>query len=378
MTTAPGARGPHGAGCYDAVIAGGGPAGAAAAITLAAAGRSVLLADAGTGPPKTGESLVPAARMLLRDLGVDPRLLDRDHRVCHGTVSAWGSSDPRHVHFIDDPHGHGWHLHRPAFDRLLRTRARDCGVRVAEHTTVGHPERDPGGGWRVTATAPGAHRTLRCRWLVDATGRRARLAVRCGAVRHRLDRLVAVHLCLAHDPRDTEHLSLVESAPDGWWYTAPCHPTGRLVTFFTDTDLTPPGLTDPEAFRRRLATTVHTAARAAGRPPRPGHTPLRCAAHTARLEPAVGDGWIAAGDAATAYDPVSSQGVLTALYTGVCAGRAVHAHLDGEPHASARYAAQLQETFDAYLLGHRAVHSWERRWPTSDFWQRRQTAVPSG
>ncbi|MGW2485716.1 tryptophan 7-halogenase [Streptomyces sp. NPDC001606] len=361
---------------YEAVIAGGGPSGAAAAITLAAAGRSVLLADAGTGPPKTGESLVPAARMLLRDLGVDPGTLDRDHRVCQGTVSAWGSSDPQQVHFINDPHGHGWHLDRPAFDRLLRSRALAHGAQVAEHTTVGHPARDPDGGWRVTLTAAGVHRTLHCRWLVDATGRRARVAVRCGALRHRYDRLLAVHLQLADDPRDTEHLSLVESAADGWWYTAPCHPTGRLVTFFTDTDLTPAGLTTPEVFLSRLAATVHTAARAVDRPPRPGHLPLRCAAHTARLDPAVGDGWIAVGDAAAAYDPVSSQGVLTALYTGTCAGRTVHAHLDGEPHALARYTAQLQETFDAYLLGHRAVHSWERRWPTSPFWRRRQVLVP--
>ncbi|MFE4971361.1 NAD(P)/FAD-dependent oxidoreductase [Kitasatospora sp. NPDC056651] len=365
-------RRPHHRDRFDAVIAGGGPAGAAAAITLARAGRSVLLADAHTGPPKTSESLVPAARMLLHDLGIDPRELDRGHRPCHGVLSAWGSPHPQQVHFINDPHGHGWHLDRPAFDHLLRSHALARGALVAERTTVGRPARLPDGDWQVTLTATGARRTVRCRWLIDATGRRARIAVHCGAVRHRYDRLVAVHLRLAPDPRDGENRSLVESAPDGWWYTAPCHPTGRLVAYFTDSDLTPPALTTPEVFLDRLATAPHLAARAKGRPPHPGDVPRRCAAHTARLEPAAGEGWIAVGDAATAYDPVSSQGVLSALYTGKCAAEAVDAHLNGEHDATGRYTAQLHTTFDSYLAGHRAVHSWEERWSTHPFWQRRQ------
>ncbi|MCM2386727.1 FAD-dependent monooxygenase [Streptomyces albipurpureus] len=358
-------------GYYDAVVAGGGPAGAAAAITLARAGRSVLLADAHTGPPKTSESLVPAARLLLNDLGIDSRLLDRDHRPCHGTLSIWGSPYPQQVHFINDPHGHGWHLDRPSFDRLLRTSALACGAQVAEDSTVGRPTREPGGSWEVTVTTRNTRHTVQCRWLIDATGRRARIATLCGAQRRRYDRLVAVHLRLAHDPQDNENRSLIESAPDGWWYTAPCHPTGRLVAYFTDTDLTPPALTTPTAFLDRLATTPHIAARTEGRQARPDDVPRRCAAHTARLEPAAGEGWIAAGDAATAYDPVSSQGILTALYTGKCAGETVDAHLSGTHDATGHYTAQLDETFDSYLLGHRTVHSWEKRWPTHTFWQRR-------
>ncbi|MER5988318.1 tryptophan 7-halogenase [Streptomyces sp. NPDC001787] len=377
MTTAAAAgRRPDHRGHYDAVVAGGGPAGAAAAITLARAGRSVLLADAHTGPPKTSESLVPAARMLLHDLGIDSRALDSDHRPCHGTLSVWGSSHPQQTDFINDPHGRGWHLDRPAFDSMLRSRALAHGARVAEHTTAGRPARLPDGDWQITLTTRETRRTVRCRWLIDATGRRARIAMRCGAVRHRYDRLVAVHLRLAHDPHDSESRSVVEAAPDGWWYTAPCHPTGRLVAYFTDTDLAPPALTTPQVFLDLLTTAPHIATRTRGRPARPGDVPRRCAAHTARLEPAAGEGWIAAGDAAAAYDPVSSQGILTALYTGKCAGEAVDARLAGRHSATGTYTEQLHETFDGYLLGHRTVHSWEDRWATHPFWHRRQHPPP--
>ncbi len=374
--------------CYDAVVAGGGPAGAAAALALVRAGRSVLLADAGSGPPKVGEALLPAARLILHDLGVDHRALDADHRLCHGNLASWGSPQLHPVDFINDPYGHGWHLDRPAFDRLLRASARIQGAEAAEQATVRQPVREPDGGWRVTIQTGGvrgATGTVRCRWLVDTTGRRAGLATQCGAQRHRYDRLVAVHLRLAPDTRDTECASLVESAPDGWWYTAP-HPSGeRQVAYFTDADLAPPTLRTPEAFLSRLATTRHVAQRARGRPPLSGTAPRRTAAHTARLEPAAGEGWIAAGDAATAFDPLSSQGVLTALYTGMSVGEAVDARLrDGHGDQNAPdakdaldvYEARLRETFGAYLHSHRGIHALEDRWADRSFWRRRQYTPP--
>ncbi|GAA3016183.1 NAD(P)/FAD-dependent oxidoreductase [Kitasatospora sp. NPDC127116] len=361
---------------YDAVVAGGGPAGAAAALTLARAGRTVLLADAGGGPPKTGESLVPVAQLILQDLGVDIRSLDADHRQCHATLSAWGSPHLHRTDFLTDPYGHGWHLDRPVFDRLLRTHAEANGVKVSERTTVSHPVPQPDSGWQVTLRADGTEHSVRCRWLVDATGRRASLAARCGARRRRYDRLVAVHLRLAHDASDIEEASLVESVPDGWWYTAPHSPAHRLVTYFTDTDLSPPGLRATRTFLDRLAATRHTAERARGRQALAGAAPRRCAAHTARLEPLAGEGWIAAGDAAIALDPLSSQGVLTALYSGLRAGQAVEALLCGEADALDTYTAQLGETFEAYAYGHREIHVHEDRWSDRPFWQRRRSALP--
>ncbi|MFD5297946.1 FAD-dependent monooxygenase [Streptomyces mutabilis] len=360
-------------GCYDVVVAGGGPAGAAAAITLARAGRSVLLADAGAGPPKTGESLVPAARLLLGDLGIDVRVLDADHRLCHANLSAWGSGRLHRLSFLDDPHGHGWHLHRPAFDRLLRRRARDQGAHVVENVTVTHPTAHPAGGWEVATRTGAATGTARCRWLIDATGRRAALAARYGARRVTYDRLIAVHLRLTPGETDAEEASLVEAVPDGWWHTAPHNPAHRLLTYFTDSDLVPAAPVAPRTLLDLLAATRHTAMRAQDRPPLPGAVPRRCAASTTRLHPVAGDHWIAAGDAAVTYDPLSSQGLLTALYSGLSAGRAVDAHLRGDPDALTSYATGLRDTFRAYAHAHREIHRSETRWPDHTFWQRRHT-----
>ncbi|MFE1172381.1 FAD-dependent oxidoreductase [Streptomyces sp. NPDC058773] len=360
---------------YDVVVAGGGPAGCAAALTLVRTGRTVLLADAGTGPPKTGEALVATARLLLADLGVAEPVLGSGHLPCHGNLSAWGSPELHAVDFLHDPYGHGWHLDRPLFDRRLRAAARAAGAEVAEHTAVRSPSRQPDGTWRLALrdrTDGAGDRTVRCRWVVDATGRGAAIAVRHGARRHTGDRLTALHLTLDPAPKaPADGRSLVESDRDGWWYTALLPSRHRLVAYFTDPDLPVATARGAERFRQRLLATRHISRRTrphgidALRPPR------RAPAHSAHLDRVHGDGWTAAGDAAAAFDPLSSQGILTALYTGLSAGQAVDAALRGDRTAQTDYAAKVGTARTAYQQGHRAVHAQEARWPDRPFWARR-------
>ncbi|WP_274918400.1 NAD(P)/FAD-dependent oxidoreductase [Streptomyces sp. WZ-12] len=359
---------------YDVLIAGGGPAGCAAALTLARAGRRVLLADAGTGPPKVGEALVSVARLLLTDLGVDRTVLDTGHLPCHGNLSAWGSSQLHAVDALRDPYGHGWHLDRALFDRRLRKAARTAGAEVVERTAVRRPARQPDGTWRVPLcdrAGRGAERTVHCRWLIDATGRGAALAVHAGARRLTADRLTALHLLLDPAPdATTDGRLLVESDQDGWWYTAPLPSRQRLVAYFTDPDLPLAAAGGAEGFHDRLLATRHISRRT--RPhARPPHPPRRAPAHTAHLDRVHGDGWTAAGDAAAAFDPLSSQGILTALYTGLSAGEAVDARLSGDPTALAGYAEKVATARAAYEYGHRAVHAQETRWADRPFWARR-------
>jgi 2-polyprenyl-6-methoxyphenol hydroxylase-like FAD-dependent oxidoreductase len=79
-----------------------------AACVLTRAGVDVLLVDAR--PPagfQVGESLVPAARNILLELGLWERFLGSGHVPCYGNVAAWGSSELVEMDFIRSPYGHG-------------------------------------------------------------------------------------------------------------------------------------------------------------------------------------------------------------------------------------------------------------------------------
>ncbi len=383
---------------FHALIAGGGPAGSAAALTLAREGRRVLLADVSpaAGAFRIGEALPPAARPLLRDLGVLDRFLDDGHLPSFGNVSVWGSDQAQIHDHIFDPHGHGWHLDRARFDALLRGAAREAGAEIVEGVGIGDVEREDG-VWRVHLGDGSETREVRAAWLVDATGRRSAIARRLGARRRQDDRLVAFYgRFRSNDHGDADARTMVESAPDGWGYTAlipsgrpspprPSSPRGRggrkterIVVWLTDADLADRmALLSPSGFTAQIQECPqcpHIAALLE----RFGYAlqgrPRGIGAGSSRLNRFAGDGWIAVGDAALAFDPLSSQGMLNALYTGLRGGQALVRALAGDNERLAEYARRLEEVYGTYLRNRLTFYTAESRWAGRTFWQRRAPA----
>jgi flavin-dependent dehydrogenase len=365
---------------FDVVIIGGGPAGAASAIVLATAGRKVLLAEStGSGTFKIGEALPPAVRPLLRDLGAWDSFTRDGHLPCYGNLSAWGSPHLHDTSFIWDPNGHGWHLDRARFDDRLRETARTAGAVVRTSTILKHLARLPDGSWNVTLIAPDRETLISSGWLIDASGRRSVVARKQNIQHTHADNLVAFFALFGHSEGatlpDEDSRTLIESAPDGWWYTALTPSRQRVVAYLTDSDLAAPReLCTRKGFASLVDSTEHIRAILASH----GYTiqtaPRGAAANTVCLYRFTGEGWLAVGDAALAFDPLSSQGILTSLYTGMEAGDALDKMISGDKESLIRYSSRLKTIYEAYLLNRGEYYSSEKRWSDRAFWQRRKHA----
>ena len=254
---------------------------------------------------------------------------------------------------------------------MLAQAAADAGAELRCATTCVRADRDD--CWVLSITEDGlpAGEPVRAGVLVDATGRAARIGRQLGGRPAVFDRLVGVAALLDGVDAGEEGFVLVETTPDGWWYSAPTT-TGRMVgMLMTDTDVCR-GLrvSVPGRWHERLAGTRLTAARIAGAVvwgPRvfPAASQRLCrAAYDAR--------WLAVGDAALAVDPISGSGVVRALRTARAAATTVLAMLTGdESRPIAAYEAARDRECTQYLRERALYYGAERRWDSTPFWRRR-------
>ena len=364
------------------IVAGGGPAGAVAAFVLARRGvRAVVVEARGTPERKVGECLPPSLNGLLRDLGWEDLLRGGGHLRSLGHRSVWGSAVPGERSFLFGTRGDGWHVDRLAFEAGLAGKARGAGVEWRSGCRVVRclPAARGENGWDLEiATTAGrdSRETVRADFVADATGRPAHLARRLGARRVRYDRLVGATALVEGAPPSQDSYTLVEAVPMGWWYSARLADGRMAVAFLTDGDLLERSFRGPggtAAWRAALAATRETRERV-GDGVVEGDDLRILPAETSRLDRISGDGWLAVGDAAAAYDPLSSYGISSAMASGFYAGNAIADTLTGvagKEEAVPAYLELLQRAYGDCLDLQRQHYGEERRWPDSPFWRRR-------
>ena len=353
---------------FDVAILGGGPAGAAAALSLRRlrpALRVALVESSRYTAWRAGETLSPGCQELLTGLGCWERFAGERFLESFGTRAVWGGDEPYDHEFLFSTRGNGWHVDRARFDAMLCDAARDAGAEVLVGARFAGAERFEA-GWELTLR--GGER-IEASWVIDATGRSATFAVRQGMRRLAADRLVGVAVRFRSSGSDAS--TLVEAQPDGWWYSAAIPDSGLIVVWMSDSDLVRhQGLGDGPRWFEQLARSRHTAARVAGAVAE--SRPVVRAACSQRLSEFGGEAWLAAGDAACTFDPLSSQGILKALRTGKIASFAALDGLEGRASSLDRYQRLLAAEYSQYLETRAWFYRQEQRWPDSPFWSSRQ------
>jgi flavin-dependent dehydrogenase len=340
---------------------------------LAPTRRVILVERRVSALPRVGEALPPAARRLLADMGLLDGFLAEGHSPCYGNRAVWGTGAPVVTDFIHDPDGHGWHLDRARFDGWLRLVAVARGAGLLAPARLNAIRRGDG-FWNAQLATDRGLVDLSAAFAIDAGGRAAALARCLGARRRATDRLVCGWVTgRARSIGRGVGVTTVAAISDGWWYTAPLPGERRVLAFLTDADLPASRVAhqgvrlaehavDTDEISMILTECEFT-------PEQGGFT----AAHSSALDPCIGDGWIAAGDASMTFDPLSSQGLLHALFTGLAAAEASDNYLSGDTSAPIRYQCLMSGIQHAYRRHLAFSYASEARWPTARFWRRRRS-----
>jgi flavin-dependent dehydrogenase len=304
-------------------------------------------------------------------MGLLDRFLAEQHEPWYCNRSVWGRDEVEEKDFMRDPDGPGWHLDRRRFESWLRAIAIERGAVLLTPATLDRLEqRDK--QWLERLKTDNGTVELATRFIIDAGGQSAPVARKLGLRPTVHQSLVCCWMYGRDGAAGGRGLTYVEAVRDGWFYTAPVPEGRRILAFHTDADLPlaramskPNGLLEWLEEARGLASLL----------PEVGFIPDGesnvTSVRSAALEPAAGEGWLATGDAAISFDPLASQGLFNALFTGLAAAEAADSYLRGHGRSLTQYQQAIRSIFDAYRTRLAAVYAAEKRWPEAPFWRRR-------
>ncbi|HEX5337290.1 MAG TPA: FAD-dependent oxidoreductase [Gallionella sp.] len=338
--------------------------------------RDVLLVEAGNYEQFCiGESIPPETKPLFIRLGIFEKFLAEGHEPCYGSRSYWGDDRRGHNDSLFSVFGHGWHLDRARFNRFIAKEAQAAGVTLITRSTFQQCQELADGRFQLSIdTDQASLRNIKADFVVDATGALGVFARQQGC-KKRMDRpLIAMGMrfSLKNVSRPISQVTHLEAVEYGWWYAAPL-PDDTLMAMLTTDAKTAKALSlsQSAAWLSHLQDTANTAQWIADATP-VDEAPMNFSVPSFMLDKVVGRRWMAIGDTASAYDPITSQGIIKALSDAVFAAETIAPYLHRQEDKLENYQRTIAARYQQYLAMRNDFYRIEKRWLQSAFWQRQQ------
>lgn len=358
----------------DVAIIGGGPAGCAAALTLLnqTSLRVGILESTNYDNFRIGESVSPNFLSLLRYLKIEKKFSLDMQIPSHGIDTSWGNNHLRTRDFFFTGQGNGWNLDRKKFDKML---AEEVGKRkgiILTSTKVAKQQREKN-KWNLFVKKGNEEiRKIVSGFVIDASGKNASFARNLGTRWNVLDYLVAIaSVYEIGDLSENQSYTLLESNPDGWWYSTLIPHKRRIVVFMTDSDIAKEKeIQKIENWKNSLTKTLHV--KKTTKNAKLIKNPTIFPAYSQIIQKIENSFWVPAGDAVASFDPLSSIGIGHAVVSGIESGRIAFDTLKSKGVLRERYLKKVNANFQQYLKNRSYFYEIEKRWEEKPFWRRRQ------
>jgi flavin-dependent dehydrogenase len=354
------------------VIIGAGPAGCSCAIALRNAGfENVLVVDSSkTGKFHIGESIPPEMNQVMRQLGIYEAFYTSGHEPCFGSCSYWGNDKRGYNDSILSPFGHGWHLDRQAFNQFLIDECKIREVKVLSGSIYQHSQKTEVGYLLSVRDYGNNVEKMNADFVIDASGTRSLFATEQGSQKIIGTPLVCLGMRFKNKAqREVSKLTHLESTEQGWWYAARVPGEFILVTLYTTAEvINRLSLNLYENWMGMLKTTANTHDWIAQMEPYDNGL-LGFGAPSYCLDQPVGDGWVAIGDAATAYDPITAQGIIKSFHHGMRVAELLSESAEGRGNNLPDFEGEVKAQYRQYQEARNHFYQLEQRWVNSSFWQ---------
>ncbi|MDQ6814393.1 MAG: tryptophan 7-halogenase [Bacteroidota bacterium] len=355
---------------HHVLIIGGGPAGSAAALTLLKYSNVLVsvVESSDFSQQRLGEVTSAGIAPLLQYLGIEEQSFLNKHLSSYESISSWGSSEIHNRSSTFSVLGGGWHLDRNTFDSDLFTQVEQNGGMVYRSAKLIEAIMTHENKWQLSLKHKGKIVNLVADYIIDASGKKSILPRKLGVEHHLLDNLVG--LTVFFKTNETRHFLSIESIPYGWWYSAVVPNNQLAVTLMTDADIGRQyKFSRFNEWMKLLKSSKHTRERL---PANADKTRIFVRpAHSQIIKCITGNKWVATGDSAVSFDPLSSLGIGHAVSSGIEAARAIIAYFQLDDSLLNNYCHVIAATFKKVVSRQKEFYLKEQRWSKHEFWSRR-------
>ncbi len=353
---------------YDVVVLGAGIAGTVLTYLLNQSVLKIkLIGEASQQLVKLGESLPPSALAMLERLNLDSFL--RTQQTSSGYQAVWGSDQLNNTGFGSETNNLaqtlGWKLDKlKLIDQIKNTFKPNvylaAKVESIESNTHGHNI------YIKDQSVP-----LKAKILIDASGRKGFLSRNLGFTSHQFDQLLAYTVNVPKIPhQDISKPVLIEAFEHGWGLVSELDKHHNVLSLFTNKNSSIAvhckKLAQWQSLCQKTKYFKHFI-------PVNSEHKVHCLNASSRISAKLhADNWLLIGDAAMSFDPLSSHGITTAIYSAEQAAKAIKQQLTSPGEHFSHYAQNLTAIYNTYLNELVSLYRHENRWPQSGFWLSKQ------